>query len=156
MGYTEFNTTGLTDFDDDDYDIYGAADYLKNPDNFRDFDEGLKELMYKQGYDRKLNYLELSDILYQNLKSIGSTIKPATVTSWFNKEHRPKVEAGYRQQIYEICFALKLDYNDTKWFFHHVYYDRAFNCHTIDESVYYYAFIHRLSYQKLLIQSTVQ
>jgi hypothetical protein len=148
MGYTEFNTAGLTDFDDDDYDIYCAADYMKNPNNFRDFDEGLKELMYKKGYDINLNYPKLSDILYQNLKSIGSTIKPATVTSWFNKEHRPKVEAGYRQQIYEICFALKLSYNDTKWFFHHVYYDRAFNCHTIDESVYYYAFINGLSYQE--------
>ena len=60
MGYTEFNTAGLTDFDDDDYDIYGAADYMKNPNNFRDFDEGLKEFMYKKVMTKILtirNYL---------------------------------------------------------------------------------------------------
>ena len=77
-------------------------------------------------------------IFFSKLKDIGSTISRATVMSWFTGNHRPKVEAGSRPKIYELCFAMQLTYEETVWFFQHVYYDRAFNCHNIREAVYYY------------------
>lgn len=72
------------------------------------------------------------------------------LSSWIKGDHRPKVEAGYRKNIYEICYALNLTFNETIWFFHHVYYDRAFNCHTIDESVYYYCLKNNIAYKDSL------
>ena len=90
---------------------------------------------------------QMAKCLFNKLHKIGSSIEYNTVLSWFQGKHRPKVEAGYRQQIYEICFALNLTFDETKWFFGHVYYDRAFNCHTIEEAVFYYAFRNNVGYQ---------
>lgn len=151
---TQFHENSLRDIANQN-NIYDAVDFLKNPENFRDFNEGLKELMYRKGFSKKYHHLELSNILYTKLQAIGSSITHTTIDSWFNGTHRPKIEAGYRKQIYEICFAMELNCEDTKWFFQRVYYDRAFNCHTIDESVYYYAFLNKLSYteaKKIIIQ----
>ena len=52
--------------------------------------------------------------------------------------------------MYDICFAFILNETETTWFFQHIYYDRAFNCHTIDEAVFYFAFSNGLTYQKSL------
>ncbi len=93
---------------------------------------------------------QMAKCLFNKLHKIGSSIEYNTVLSWFQGKHRPKVEAGYRQQIYEICFALNLTFDETKWFFGHVYYDRAFNCHTIEEAVFYYAFRNNVGYQEAL------
>lgn len=131
--------------------IEEAADFLKNPDSFRPFDLGLIELLKRKGYSGSLeNKYEMSDYLAEKLKCIHSTIKKGTVDSWFLGQHRPKIESGYRRQIYEICFALHLTYDDTVWFFQHVYYDRAFNCHTIEEAVFYFAFLNGLTYMESL------
>ncbi len=145
MNYTQFNENSLHQFKNED-DIYEAIDFLKDPSNFRNFDEGLVELMHRKGYSTELNVFELSGILYSELQNIGSSISRTTIGSWFQGTHRPKIEAGYRKQIYEICFALKLNCDETKWFFQHVYYDRAFNCHTITESVYFFSFLNNLPY----------
>ena len=50
----------------------------------------------------------------------------------------------------EYGHKLNLTFDETKWFFGHVYYDRAFNCHTIEEAVFYYAFRNNVGYQEAL------
>ena len=52
--------------------------------------------------------------------------------------------------MYEICFALELNFDEVVWFFHHVHYDRAFNCHDISEGVFYFAFLHGMKYSEAL------
>lgn len=132
-------------------DIEGALDFLKAPESFRTFDLGLIELLKRKEYSGNLdNRTEMADYLISKLRDIHSTIEEKTVYSWFYGEHRPKIEAGYRRQIYEICFALHLDYSETVWFFQHVYYDRAFNFHTIEEAVFYYAFLNKHTYAEAL------
>ncbi len=141
--YNQNSTFDYTSFDD----IEDAVDYLKNPDSFRTFDKGLTELLMEKEYSGKTDGIEeLSEYLISKLRKINSSVKKETVVSWFSGKHRPKIEASSRNEIYEICFALELSYEETLWFFHHVYYDRAFNCRTIDEAVYYYAFRNHLSY----------
>lgn len=154
--YTVFNRKSTKEYSSNDC-IDDAIDFLKNPASFRSFDEGLKQLLIKKGIaNAKNNNYEMADYLIAKLRNIESSIEPATVTSWFidnpkkNSKPRPKIEAGSRSKIYEICFALNLSLNETVWFFEHVYYDRAFNCHTIDEAVFYYAFMHNMSYKDSL------
>lgn len=126
-----------------------AVDYLKNPESFRSFGEGLAELIGKKGYSGDSgNIVAMSEYLMAKLEKIHSSIKKETVVSWFSGKHSPKVEAASRPKMYEICFSLGLTYDETVWFFHHVYYDRAFNCHMIEEAVFYYAFLNGISYQK--------
>lgn len=150
MNYTKFNTDSIYQFLDES-DTYDAIDYLKNPNNFRSFNQGLSEIIKKKGYASESSSInELTKSLHTKLETIGAKISYNTVEAWFKGEHRPKIEAGYRKQIYEICFALNLSYDETLWFFHHVYYDRAFNCHTIDEAVFYFCFKNDLTYKKAL------
>lgn len=120
---------------------------MKNPASFRTFDKGLATLLRRKGYSGDFNNIaEMSEYLTAKLRRIGSSIEKATVASWFSGKHSPKIEAGSRQKIYEICFSMDLTYQDTLWFFQHVYYDRAFNCHTIEEAVFCYAFQKHISY----------
>lgn len=131
--------------------IEETINILKLPSSFRDFSEGLKELFEKKGFlGDRYNPCEAAEYLIEKLRNIGSSIEKETVFSWFLGKHSPKIEAGSRKRMYEICFALHLSYEETAWFFENVYYDRAFNCHTIEEAVFYYAFLHQLSYEMAL------
>lgn len=148
--YTQYNSDSIYQFLDED-DASEAIDFIKDPGNFRTFNEGLSEIMIKKGYISDSTAPdEISQILYKKLTDIGSSLSLNTISSWIKGDHRPKVEAGYRKNIYEICYALNLTFNETIWFFHHVYYDRAFNCHTIDESVYYFCLKNNISYKDSL------
>ena len=148
--YTQYNSDSIYKFLDED-DASEAIDFIKDPSNFRTFNEGLSEIMIKKGYISDSTAPdEISQILYKKLTDIGSSLSLNTISSWIKGDHRPKVEAGYRKNIYELCYALNLTFNETIWFFHHVYYDRAFNCHTIDESVYYYCLKNNIAYKDSL------
>lgn len=145
--YSSYNDTDKS-MDDA---IEDAIDFLNKPTSFRDFDEGLNELLHRTGHAKNLTTLEeKAEYLFSKLQAIHSETEKDTVFSWFLGKHRPKIEAGSRKRMFEICFALQLSFKDTVWFFHHVYYDRAFNYHTIEEAVFYYAFLHQLSYEDSL------
>lgn len=146
--YTIFNEKSKQDFTNIN-DTDDPVEFLKKPENFRSFSDGLVELLIRKGYSESSdNKYKMIDYLYNKLKDIGSTTTYATVASWFSGTHQPKIESGYRKQIYEICFSMHLSLNETKWFFQHVYYDRAFNCHTIEESVFYYAIKNNITYSE--------
>ncbi len=141
--YNEWSTSEYASIDT----IDDAIDFLKNPNSFKTFKEGLIELLKQKGYNGNLNDTnEMAEYLISKLRAIRSTIENETIHSWFSGKHRPKIEANSRGKMYEICFSLNLTDDETVNFFHHVYYDRAFNCHTIDEAVYYYAFRNKISY----------
>lgn len=160
INYTERNENTIKELfsstdDNLDFDFDSIDDrallYLKASDSFKHFDEGLIQLFELKKYNVNLNSRnEMADFLISKLDGINSDIENKTVYSWFLGEHRPKIEAGSRRKMYEICFALELALKDTIWFFKHVYCDRAFNYHTIDEAVFYYAFSNGLSYEKSL------
>lgn len=154
--YTIFNKNSTKDYSSDEL-IDEAVDYLKDPESFRSFDEGLKQILIKKGFSgNDNNGYELANYLIEKLRSIDSTIEDATVLSWFigtspkGNKPRPKIEAGSRSKIYEICFSLNMTLQETVWFFEHVYYDRPFNCHTIEEAVFYYSFLHNIHYKEAL------
>lgn len=150
--YTRFNTDSISDFINNDEDGSDQAiSFLKDKNSFRPFDQGLKELFKIKNIDVDLSDNDkMADFLYSKLKDIKANIEKDTVISWFSGKHRPKVEAGSRIKMYEICFALNLNKAETIWFFQHVYYDRAFNYHTIDEAVFYFAFSNGLTYMESL------
>ena len=148
QNYTQYNSDKVFELLNED-DPSDAIEFLKNPESFRAFNQGLSEIMIKKGYvSENATHYDMAQILSKKLAGIGSSLSTHTIDSWFKGEHRPKIEAGYRKQIYEICFALNLSLDETKWFFNHVFYDRAFNCHTIDESVFYFCIKNNLSYME--------
>lgn len=146
--YTVHNQNSMIEYASIDA-IEEAVDYLKNPESFRGFDQGLVELLKRKGYSGDLgNVAEMTEYLMAKLKNIGSSISKQTLGAWFSGKSRPQIKSDSRIRMYEVCFSLGLTEQETVWFFQHVYYDRAFNCHTIDEAVFYYAFLHGIPYQK--------
>lgn len=148
--YTIFNENSTTGFGSPDAEPE-AVDFLKNPASFRPFDQGLTELLEKKKFQGNLNDpAEKAAYLLSRLRKIGSGIEKETIYAWFTGDHRPKIEPGSRRRMYEICFSLCLSYEETVWFFHHVYYDRCFNCHTVEEAVFCFCLFHGRSYGEAL------
>ena len=154
INYTLFNKISTKNYSSYNH-LDDAIDFLKNPKSFRNFDEGLCQIIFQKDFiGDKNNPYEIANYLISKLRAINSTIEDSTVLSWFistpskTYKSRPKIEPGSRLKIYEICFALNLSFDETVWFFEHVYYDRPFNCHTIEEAVFYYAFKHNINYSK--------
>lgn len=146
--YTIFMEGSVKDFElvSDDFD---AVDFLREPKNFRPFHVGLLELLQKKFPEEKItDAVAASERLSEALRKIDSKLNPKTVRAWFTGEHRPKIEPRSRRSMYEICFALGLTLEEVQWFFHHVYFDRAFNCHSVAEVVFYFSFVHGLSYSE--------
>ena len=98
--YTLFNQNSIQDYPFID-DTDDAVMYVKDPDSFRSFDQGLVELLQKKNYPGNLSDInEMADYLFHKLKEIGSTIGHGTIVSWLSGEHRPKVEG--RCEIFSV------------------------------------------------------
>lgn len=148
--YTIFNENSITGFRSLDADLE-AIDFLKNPANFRPFAQGLTELLEKKKFQGNLNHpAEKAAWLWSRLCEIQSSIEKDTVYAWFRGVCRPKIEPGSRRRMYELCFSLHLSYEETVWFFHHVYFDRCFNCRTVEEAVFCFCLLHDRPYEEAL------
>lgn len=144
--YADINPTEFTgEFDDfEAFRFFLTEEELAQP-----FSGGLTSLLKKpySGYSGDLSdNKEKANYLYQQMQALPSDVTKATVKSWVEGKHTPSVTPTNRQRMYEICFALHLPFEEVVWFFHHVFLDRSFNCHTIKEAVYYYCFQHQLPY----------
>ncbi|MBQ8041037.1 MAG: hypothetical protein IJ274_14430, partial [Lachnospiraceae bacterium] len=151
--YTRINRIDLDDFiyetEEERAENYGEdiLDFLNTSDSFRTFSKGLSELLQKCDYTGADTPEAKTDYLYQKLQDISSDISKEILLQWFQEEEkRPIVKNDFRKSMYEICFALQLPLKEVRWFFSHVYYDRSFNCHCLEEAVYYFCFKNSLSY----------
>ena len=136
--YIEQSILDITINDDEENE---ALMFLREPTHFRPFSEGIRMLMERN------NYPANADELIKRMQAIGCKVTPSTINDWFAGKRRPGLVSNSRTLMYQIAFALSLPLSEIKWFFHHVYYDRCFNCHIPEEAVYYFCFSHNLSYQ---------
>lgn len=149
--FTKYSDDSIWSVDSDDPDLTRALNYLNNPENFRSFSSGLTSLISKYGYDGAPEDTDArTGFLLEKLASIGVSLTKATVFSWFTDKHRPALSANSRTLLFQVCFSLSASLEDVRWFFSHVYFDKALNCHTIPEAVYYYCFTRRLPYRHAL------
>lgn len=124
-----------------------AVDILKDLNDLkysRPFSEGLTNLMRKYSYSGPDDILEKTSFLYEKLSNINVSITKQTINDWFTDKRRPSLKSDSRRLMFQICFALSVSFEDVFWFFQDVYFDRCFNCHIIDEAVYYYCFKNKL------------
>lgn len=145
--FTEQINKSIWEIDASEEDVINAIEYLNNPKYFRPFSVGITELMVKCGYTKatddtnaKVNYL------LDKFHNIGASITKATIKSWLTDTSRSASVSNSRTKMFQLCFALSANFDDVIWFFNHIYFNRSFNCHTIEEAVYYYCFLNNLSY----------
>lgn len=118
------------------------------------------------------NTTELTDYLSNKLNSLDTSMPSAlasvkttigsksyelnpkitskTISAWIIGDKQPEIQESGRIKLYKLCFALDFSLDKVVWFFSHVCYDKAFNCHCIYAAVYYYAFQNHLTFSDAL------
>lgn len=123
--------------EDDDYE----ERLLEVAESFRGFDEALTDFIKKHGYsgdsaDDSAKAKFISDRFKEaNVK------QPRNIEKWF-----VPVKELARKTAFQFCFAFSLNIDETNDFFRRVRFERSFDCHTVNETVYYFCIKNDLTY----------
>lgn len=129
--YTEYlqNEAYSISPDDDDYTsrLEAVAAYFRTPG------ELISAFITENGFLGKINDTQAKvGFLKEKFKSAGIPA-PRNISDWFDKD-----KTYSRETAYKICFAFHLNKEQVDNFFRRVYLDRSFDCHNLDEAIYYY------------------
>lgn len=110
---------------------------------FRTFGAALTSFLVENGYkgDETDNQCKIEFLKTKFKEKNIST--PRGMEEWF--ETKKRVE---RKTAFQICFAFSLNIEQTNDFFRRVYFERGFDCHCIEEAVYYFCIKNQLCYQE--------
>ena len=135
--------------EDKSYDIFEEDDYLeelkKVAELFRTFDKALDTFIVEHGYagdvddaDEKVRFIS------DKLKEAGIPI-PRNIKKWYS-EHKT-IE---RKTAFQLCFAFHLQVDEVDDFLRRVCLTRGFDCHSVEEVIYFFAFKNGLNYQEAM------
>lgn len=123
--------------DDDDYEDR----LIEIASSFRGFDEALTHFMSEHGYSGDLFDIELKSKFLRDKYKTSNVKQPRDFKEWF--VHSKKIK---RETAFSICFAFGLNVTETDDFFRCVQFERSFDCHTVNEAVYYFCIKNGLTY----------
>lgn len=108
---------------------------------FRGFDSALTSFLVEHGFSEDTSDVEAKAKFIRDRFKAANVKAPRDFKEWFLPNTVIK-----RQTAYKICFAFGLGVDETNDFFRCVQFERGFDCHTIDEVVYYFCMKNGLSY----------
>ena len=129
------------------YDIFEAEDYIeelkKISEKFRTFDKALDTFLVEHGYAGDVeNTEEKIKFISDKLKAAGVPV-PKKIKEWYSKHIRIK-----RKTAFQICFGFGLKLEEVDDFLRRICLERGFDCHSVEEVVYFFAFKNELSYMQ--------
>lgn len=127
--------------DDDQYE----EKLLAIAATFRSFSQALTAFLLANGYDGDANNIDGKVCYMRDKFKVAEIPAPRDMKKWFSEEKEISSDTAY-----QICFAFDLGVEGTRDFFRRVYFERAFDCHSIAEAVYYYCMRNGLSYSEAL------
>ena len=119
---------------------------------FRPFSVAITEFISDHGYDADPSDVEAKVAYIRAAFEKANISPPREIREWFTAGQPIK-----RDTAFLICFAFGLDGSETDEFFQRYYArERSFNCHQVQEAVYYFCLNNGLSYAEALdIQTCV-
>ncbi|MCD8125691.1 MAG: hypothetical protein LUE23_11835 [Lachnospiraceae bacterium] len=109
---------------------------------FRCFGQALTSFLCDHGFRGDADQInEKVDFLKNKFKAADIPI-PRDIKKCFCEDTKIRPDTEY-----QICFSFHLDVEGTRDFFRRFYFERAFDCHSIPEAVYYYCMRNKLSWQ---------
>ena len=119
---------------------------------FRPFSAAITEFIKEHGYTGDDADNEERTAFIRTAFERSDMTPPREIREWFTTGQPIK-----RDTVFQICFAFGLDGGETDEFFRRIYTrERSFNCHRIQEAIYYFCLNNGLSYADALdIQSRV-
>lgn len=162
--YTRQSEESFWQADCEDFLAADILRYLNKPENFREFSDGLRQLLYWHGCDSRPDDVSGQvQFLLEKLTAIPTLAagdKQASLRkslrNWLTAANRPDVVESSRERIFDIFFALGCTLEEVTWFQAHVYFDRPFYCRNMKDAVYFFSFYHHYSYdhcQQLLARA---
>ncbi len=109
---------------------------------FRPFSEGLDEFIVSHGYQGDLTDINSKTTFIREAFASHGMKPPRELEKWYTENQTVR-----RDTAFQLCFAFGLDGSDTDEFFRRVYTrERSFDCHRVQEAVYYFCLNHGLSF----------
>lgn len=116
-------------FTDEDF----VEKIIKIGNKFRPFSEAMDDFIIHHGYTKNVNDTkDKIEFISNTFKSAG--MKPLrNIKKWYEEG-----KSISRDTAYQICFAFNLNATETDDFFRRYFaYERGFDCHRLEEAVYY-------------------
>lgn len=125
---------------------------LKVVQLFRPFSDAITEFISERGFDGDFTDVDAKVKYIKTAFEKANMTPPRELREWFTAGQPIK-----RDTAFLICFAFGLDGGETDEFFRRYYAkERSFNCHQVQEAVYYFCLNNGLSYAEALdIQTRV-
>ena len=119
---------------------------------FRPFSDAITEFISERGFDGDFTDVDAKVKYIKTAFEKANMTPPRELREWFTAGQPIK-----RDTAFLICFAFGLDGGETDEFFRRYYAkERSFNCHQVQEAVYYFCLNNGLSYAEALdIQTRV-
>lgn len=138
--YTDFlEEKSITISNEDEY-----VDELKRViGNFRSFDEALDSFILEHGYARDIAKVdEKVAFISEKCKAAGVPI-PRNLKKWYTEHKRMDRNTAIP---FHLCFAFELNVDEVNDFLRRICLSRGFDCHSIEEVVYFYALKNNLKF----------
>ena len=124
-------------------------DYLEElkcvSEQFRTQDKALDEFLVEHGYQGNLDHVEeKTAFIAQKCRQAGVPV-PRNLKKWYTEKKRIERNSAVP---FQLCFAFGLSAEETNEFLHRVCLSRGFDCHSVNEVVYLFAFQHGYSYDE--------
>lgn len=147
--YTMIALDEFLDYDFASEELPGV-EYIKSLDDLSLFTEGIKKRIVQLGYEADLeDKNKIVKFISDLCKTAGVAISRQTITNWFESGSADSSSRG-RKNIYKLCFALKMNAEQTMEFFLKCYLERPFNYKDIHESVAFFCLNTGRGYSDLL------
>lgn len=132
-------------------DDHFMEELLRVAQLFRPFSAAMDEFLVERGYTGNRSDVDAKTAFISGAFRRANMDVPREVRAWF---------AGQpvkRDTVFQICFAFGLDGTQTDDFFRRIYTrERSFNCHLVQEAIYYFCLNNGMSWADALeIQTQV-
>ena len=114
-------------------EYYPKEKILEAVNTFHKFSDSLDDFLRNHGYAGDINDITgKTDFIKRSFEKSGIPV-PRGIREWYTKG-----KGISRTTAFQICFAFRLDKVETDDFFRRVMMTKSFDCHAMEEAVYYY------------------
>ena len=112
--------------------------YIEHLNETSLFTEGILDRIHRLGYmGADDDTVQMVSFVGKLCQDAGVSLSRQTIKNWFVKG-KADSSANGRNNIYQLCFALKMDAVQTAEFFLKCYLERPFNFKQLNEAIYFY------------------
>ena len=138
---TQYAYGEIFNYDFAQVDLPGR-EYFDSLDDTSLFVETVTNRAFELGYQKDT---DLVTFLMGLCKEANVVLSRQTISNWLSKGAPASSESG-RENIYKLCFALKMDALQTAEFFLKAYLERPFNYKNLHEAIYFFCLNNGLGY----------